>query len=296
MLAKLKVHLLPRKCQSRPALHLVLAAFMALPSALDSSSCGYDWRFEPAEIESAPADSLAKTIWRGVNPYQELLRRHNRFLPEFHRWRSLFATHASELARLVKTLPGSEKLSEWELRQLFRNLETVQPVSVPGDVFEAWADHWTGLWSNGVPQYHVWASARPVAGQWVQPVTLSEAGFVEMSRIAAQPPDRMDLGINVFSPANGITGWVSKRQHGCFELPHIGYLVNASTLVWICRRCKSDRDTADSCWFVFLESVQRSVQPAEYRIAGLRFKIDKQGLLAVDGPEDHCATYFSGPS
>jgi hypothetical protein len=162
-------------------------------------------------------------------------------------------------------------------------------------VFKPWLNQWSGLWSNGMPQFHVWDSTRFVEGQWIQPVSLSQTRFVKSCCVEEMRRSRQaDIAINVFSREHGITGWVSKGQHGRQELPHIGYVLNDTTLLWICQfKDPANLLAHDTRWFVFLETVEASAHPAAYRIYGQ--PVTMTDKLSADSSEKdrHYATYYS---
>lgn len=223
---------------------------------------------------------------------------HDQYLPELAGWRRLFARHAKELARLLKTLPGGEHLQEEYLGQVFSNAETNYDSLANKDVFAPWVNRWSGEWSNGMQQYHIWDSTYVINGRMVQPVTLSKSQFVnydsldEMLRIR-----QVDIAINVVSPRYGITGWVSKTRNGQLELPHIGYWVNDTTLIWICQIKEPGKLFArDPRWFIFLETVNTSANPAEYRIYGQPVVIKETFSVETGQRGKHCGVYYSHPA
>ncbi len=245
--------------------------------------------------ERSPSISRNRDKWLSTQPFVRLLENHEGFLPEFVRWRQLFADHAAEMAQLLMTFDGSEELSEDSLCALFANGKTKRKFPQPIDIFKPWTNRWSGIWSNGVPQYHTWDSTRAVDGRWIQPVSLSETRFVDDCCVEEMVQrGESDVAINVVSYELEITGWVSKRQGVQLELPHIGYLVNDTTLVWICQIKTADSlFDPDNRWFVFLETVDTSVSPVEYEIYGLPIEI--ANAICVDSSQQgkHCAIYYS---
>jgi hypothetical protein len=211
------------------------------------------------------------------------------------RWQKLFAAHAPELARLLKSFPGGEKLSENALRKIISNPEAFYNSFGEKDVFAPWTNRWTGIWSNGKMQYHLWDSTRCVEGRWIQPVTISEVRFAELNRVEGMADCQdADVAINVFSHRYGITGWVSKCQQERVELPHIGYRVNDTTLVWITQEKQPGKLFApDNRWFVFLERVDRSVQPEAYRIYGQPILMEETVFEEAGQRDKHFATYYA---
>ncbi|MHC4266621.1 MAG: hypothetical protein ACYSUK_11940, partial [Planctomycetota bacterium] len=156
-------------------------------------------------------------------------------------------------------------------------------------------NRWTGEWSNGAPQYHIWEPTQKIDNRMIQPVTLSERFFVERQHVdKTMKSGATDIAINVFSRESGITGWVSKHQGGRYELPHIGYLINETTLLWITQIKEAGKlDASDNCWFVFLESVNRSENQTEYRIYGQPIVINDVPALEPDQWDMHYGVYYA---
>lgn len=239
------------------------------------------------------ANIPGNTAWPVAPSFRRMLARHNRYREEFTRWRRVFRRQAAALAALIKSFPGSEGLCEDQLRGIFTRPETAY-AGIPGEkIFAPWTNRWSGVWSNGTPQYHIWETSINIDGQWVQPVSISETGFAELNIAETMLRDKgADIAINVFSPAEGITGWVSKYQHGRAELPHIGYRINDTTLVWICQVKQPDRlfETANH-WFIFLETVDQSADPVAYRIYGRELTLNRADAGIGITPAAHCGTY-----
>jgi hypothetical protein len=223
---------------------------------------------------------------------------HDQYLPELDGWRRLFARHAKELARLLKTFPGGEHLHEEYLHQVFSYPETIYDSLANKDVFAPWVNRWSGEWSNGTRQYHIWDSTYVSNDRIVQAVTLSESQFVNYGCLDEMlRTQEVDIAINVVSPRYGITGWVSKTRNGQLELPHIGYWVNDTTLVWICQIKEPGKLFArDQRWFVFLETVNTSANPAEYRIYGQPVVIKETFTVETGQRGKHCGVYYSHPA
>ncbi len=272
---------------------VILVAFSAVSTSFAPT---FDTDGQPVSAECVTAsDSMA---WFGNPLIIQALEKHDQFLPTFEQWRRTWGHHAGALARLVKTFPGSEKLTESSLREIISAPAGFHDSLVTRDVFRPWTKRWSGAWSNGRMQYHNWNPTVVVAGRWIQPVTLSETEFVEYCSI-----DRMmqrnetDIAINVFSAADGITGWVSKRQHGRIELPHIGYLVNDTTLIWICREQERKQSySGHTPWYVFLETVRGSGRSAAYMIYGQPVVMTDSLLIDAHEQRKHCGTYHASGS
>ena len=146
--------------------------------------------------------------------------------------------------------------------------------------FDPWTGWWTGMWHQAdgstAPQKHVWDETQPSAAgnqgtRHIQPVTQSVSAFFHSGNAAdGWGAGDVDLGINVVSEDLGITGWVSKRQGGNrVELPHVGYLLNPHTLIWI----TSDRDVRESAtrFMMFFEWIAADRQ--SYGIHGRFFAL-----------------------
>lgn len=201
----------------------------------------------------------------------------------------MVALHSCELARALAVLPGSRQFSRDFIAGVLKGPHT-QPIAE--DPFLPWTSRWMGRWSNRGWQFHTWGATYAVNRQLVQPVTLSESGFVDI-RAAASSFNRglTDVAINVYSPADGITGWVSKVQHGNVEMPHIGYRLNATTLLWFCQVKRPGHErTPDNLWLVFLETVDASGQLPCYRIQGMQIRMDDKPDVQII-PGEHFGEY-----
>jgi len=77
-------------------------------------------------------------------------------------------------------------------------------------------------------------------------------------------------------------------------MPHIGYLVNDTTLVWFSQiKSPDELYTTDQRWFLFLETVNRGTTPKEYQIYGVCLVVEKTGAVTVEHAGKHCGTYRS---
>jgi hypothetical protein len=237
----------------------------------------------------------ANQDWFSYPAFISIIKTHDQYLPELTRWRNLFAQHAKTLARVIKTFPGSENLSQDDLRRIITNQETTLDTLENKDVFAPWTNRWSGVWSNGALQYHIWDSTRVMRGRMIQPVTLSESSFTNYCCVERMAQSgKTDVAINVFSREHGITGWVSKNQRGRVELPHVGYLINDTTLVWLCQIKEPGKLSApNNRWFIFLETVNTSANPAEYRIYGQPVVIMETVVVESDQRGKHYGTYYS---
>jgi hypothetical protein len=230
-----------------------------------------------------------------ADPFEAMLARHNLFKPEFALWRERVAQHADTLAQLVKRFPNGTHLNAERLRRVFANPRDSIRRIAGQDVFAPWTNRWSGTWSNGVQQYHVWWVAYFSDGQWIQPVSLSEYGFTGFHRVEENLQSGLvDIAINVFSYETGITGWVSKWQDKRVEMPHIGYRIDATTLVWFCQiKSPEQLFTVDNRWFVFLETVDRRTNPQEYRIYGVPLTFEETITVTTEQMGKHYGTYYS---
>ena len=243
---------------------LVLNAALALP--LWTPPCEPTSEQRPAtirvEFESEPYFQDAY--------FGDVIATHNRYLPELQAWRRLMASHAPELARLVKTFPGTAHLGEATLRKTLTSRHGLYRCIHGNEVFRPWTNRWSGTWSNGTTQHHLWDRTRAWHGQWIQPVAQSESVLPDRQRLGALLRRRaVDLAINVYSDEAGITGWVSKRQHGRQEIPCIGYLLEETTLLWLCQIQAPDRLFAPRTdWFLYLERCDAAPRARHYVING----------------------------
>jgi len=228
--------------------------------------------------------------------FESVILTHNRFLTELHYSRKFIRRHAGELASLVKSFPDAELLDENVLQQIFASPTGIMKEFPGEEIFNPWISRWSGSWSDGSSQFHEWEQTRYRKGQWIQPVIQSETEFSNKDNLKSMfINNQVDLGINVYTPEFGITGWVSKYQHGRLELPHIGYLYDETTLIWFCQPHKSNKlSRLTTSWFVFLERVDSYSNPGQYMIYGLPFVIEN-GKIGFKSEErgKHCGTYNS---
>lgn len=229
-------------------------------------------------------------------PFSDVMHRHQHALPLFQQWRQLITQHADSLAVLFATLPDMPPTDEAELQALLRSSSGALGSLEPHTLFEPWTNHWNGFWNNGEPQYHIWDQTRQWQNLWVQPVTQSIHRFANRATLPSMmQAQQVDVGINVFSEAGGITGWVSKQQHRLLEIPCIGYRLNPTTLIWFAQL----QDPAMPCsataeWFVFLEKASPDNQLIRsYEIVGRRIHMGKTVYWLED--EMHHGHYLAAP-
>ena len=225
-----------------------------------------------------------------------LIETHNLYLPELKEWRRLIAEHANELARFLKTFPETEYFSEEAIGNAFETQFEFDERLQNMDVFKPWTNRWSGKWSNGKTQYHIWDETRAWNGQWIQPITQSEGEFADKDNLREMMlNNRVELAINGYSCENCITGWVSKRQHGRLEIPCIGYLLSDTTMIWVTQIQKPNGlFTKNTRWFFFLESIDSGSNASQYSIYGQAVVIDNGKVILKSAERGkHFGTYFS---
>ena len=134
------------------------------------------------------------------------------------------------------------------------------------DVFDPWTSWWLGDW-GGKAQYHIWDGTEPNAnGQYVQPVTQSETAHASRNNYSYLSARWCaNVAVNVYSPADGVTGWVTKQQtsksgsQNLTQLPHLGFsLPDQKLLVWITKEYANPSSGtiamgSETSFWVFLE-------------------------------------------
>lgn len=225
--------------------------------------------------------------------FGDVIEMHNQHLAHLEDWRRLFTQHAIELAGFVMTFPGAEALDVDLIREAFASGTGVNGHVLGEEVFKPWTQRWSGMWSNGSSQYHLWDQTQRWEEQWIQAVSQSEVGIVNRGNLEKMlSGNDVDVGINVYTLKTGITGWVSKRQHGKSEWPHIGYVVDATTLIWITQSQDPDHlFQEDAVWFVFLERVDSATDPKHYSVYGHPFVIESGLRWEVEQSGHHCGSY-----
>jgi hypothetical protein len=247
------------------------------------------------DIQSINSENFNKSNWQ---PYEEMIDVHDQYQEEFARWRKLFATHAKKVAGLIKAFPGSANINETRLTKIIASYEDHPDLDKTGDVFAPWTNRWSGEWSNGTQQYHIWEPTIMFGDKMIQPVTLSENMFINRYSVSKMAENgKTDIAINVFSRKYGITGWVSKHQHGRYELPHIGYLINETTLLWI-TQIKEPGNLANNGnrWFIFLETVNGRENPTGYHIYGQPVIINDELIVETGQRDKHHGIYYADGS
>lgn len=223
--------------------------------------------------------------------FAEIVALHDELRPKLTSARRLLTTHAAELARLVKALPGAGFWSESFIRDQIRYWKKALRSVSGASVFQPWTNRWQGMWSNGSSQFHIWDETRHWGEQWIQVVAQSEHAFPEESRLTQLLAQRKsDLGINVYSAEYGISGWVSKRQHVAREIPCLGYLIDQTTLLWACAMDFAGQLETHQ-WFVYLERVDRTAASTQYIIAGHPFTIENGIVWNQNSSSVHAGRY-----
>ncbi len=248
----------------------------------------------------------AKTqdLFRGV------VERHDSWKESgFRAWRIHFAAHAEPIVDFFKTkMPGATRdthgFDRASLVALLREGVPDNPKTEPAprrwsvDTFNPWDNWWSGRWRKGEMHYHIWD--KTIGARGTQLVTQSRRNFAHRDNLARMiKADEVDLAINVVSDPTGITGWVSKRQadpsakprSGYFELPHLGYRINACSLIWIARTFPGTKAPAEY-WgghdFLLLhEWTSSAVAPTVYGIEGRYVRINDGAVKLLDPKPYH---------
>ncbi|NIT56406.1 MAG: hypothetical protein GWN00_09290 [Aliifodinibius sp.] len=196
---------------------------------------------------------------------------------------------------MVTSLPIAADLNKNTILKIFSQSTGCGDSLDYQDIFAAWENRWSGTWSNGVPQYHCWYSSSQFNDRWIQPVTISEFDFIELCYTETMiNKGKADIAINVYCPKDGISGWVSKRQHGGLEIPHIGYRIDDTTLIWICQiKEPAKLFERGEEWLIFLERVNRTSQPHKYQIYGKCVTMNKHICREKDNNTAHAGNYYA---
>jgi hypothetical protein len=217
-----------------------------------------------------------------IQDFSNVIQAHDAI--SFTQLRTTFATNSAALARFVKTFPGTARFVESQIATIISAAVSSGGAFFP-TVFDPWENWWKGKWSDESKQYHIWDSTVLSGNRYIQPVTQSSHGFVHKNNLAnyahagiptAQRGSKpwVDLGINVVSQTDGITGMVLKNgsQH-----PHWGYRIDSRTLLWI--------TPYGSRYLLFFEWASDTA----YGIHGRPFTLTSQGIQTAN--ETHFGTY-----
>ncbi len=209
-----------------------------------------------------------------ISDFDGVIAEHDKNVKRLRSWRRDFAKHPDELADfLIDKYPIKGAVQHARLVSCFKIDKAYQGNR---GSFTPWDGVWRGTWKgsdSSSPQYHLWDQTSERDGQFVQPVTQSTSDYVTRENFDEMTgKNKVDLGINVWSPTNGLTGWVSKRQNDDpHELPHIAYAPNARTLIWI-----AQRNFTGSFW-MFYEWVNSA--GTQYGIYGMSFTLGASGVI-----------------
>lgn len=256
-----------------------------------------------------------------AGPFADVIAQHTASLDTLRTAHERFATVAEGLSRLLfRSYPISAGVQNYwherpsteqsdhgarsQVRAVFARERTAfRPTAA---VYDPWDGWWRGNWQNGGqsgwPQYHIWDRTRETnGGFYIQPVTQRRGipatstpdviqrgqDFTTSARLAQHwAAGQVNLAINVWREDTGVTGWVWKKDDGDQILPHIGYLLNRHTLIWITQQHPKtqsnvyDFDYGQEFW-MFFEWVDG--QRRTYGIHGRKFQFAD---LSVDGQPD----------
>ncbi len=254
------------------------------------------------------------------DPFKFLVRQHNENLASLRSMRSTLARHAAELTMfLFVDYPITEGARAYwterdrnEITAIFAHRET----GVRGNAgcFDPWDGWWSGDWRSGgdeTPQLHIWDRTRAFSDpqtrriQHIQPVsqrtrTAFRHRHVTQSRLRrAWRRGTVNLAINVWaSGEDGITGWVIKKEgREAYVMPHLGYLLNGHTLIWIAQvfRFREDQTSypmsENETFYMFFEWAGRNRQV--YGIHGRTFTL---GPVGSCNPSSETGTSSREPS
>ena len=197
--------------------------------------------------------------------------KHNKNTNKLKEMQKKVKDHAVELVNVFLNIQNFPQAGQWvsywqnHREQLARCFRNEAPYRGNRTVFDPWNGWWSGNWNSpGQPssrQRHIWDTTVQQGTQWIQAVTQSTYKYVHGQNLAAavNPQTgnpKVDLGINVWSPEVGITGWVSKRQYRDEELAHVAFSPNAHTLIWFAQ----DILQQSGSYFMFFEWISPSRQ------------------------------------
>lgn len=236
-------------------------------------------------MAAIPIEFRARSNFDVGGRFRPTIDEHDKF--DWARWRKEFADNAAPIADLfVNTFSKIHTAKAHTAEHVRKTLVTPYDewhktlhvgYSEAYDPFRNW---WCGLWRNSDKHYHIWDFTQAFGGRYIQPVTQSELAFADgktVDTMLKASPSRADLAINVVSPL-GLTGWVSKKQHGIKELPHVGYILARGELIWIAQHIGDP----EYQWFMFYERATTSGDE-RYEIDGVRFALD----VAARTTKDH---------
>lgn len=194
---------------------------------------------------------MAEFSLTSPSAFDDVINDHDKFVSsELGTWRRMVTTYKSEIADFLLTYPGTSRLTKAGIERILAS-----PTTGSASCFDPWNGQWRGTWHGGSdsPQYHIWDVTVTHGGQHIQPVTQSTHHLVGAAEIATSlSAKRVDLGLNAWKNGRGVTGYVTKYQGSSAsnpikKLPHIGYLLDDHTLVWIAQERPTRSD-----FFMFL--------------------------------------------
>ena len=209
--------------------------------------------------------------------FQGVIDRHDAF-GDFATWRQIFSRISGQMADFYKRdgrFTYAARFTHAEIERAFRegpiNKGLVSGTSTLQDVFGPWDGWWSGTWSDGSPQRHIWDASYSTSGRTLQLVSQTRQTFAHVqswsqfrSRDHAGGTEWVDLALNAYDSTRGVTGWVTKET---VDLPHIGYRLSGNTLLWI--------TWMGGSYFLFDEHATAN----SYRIDGRPFRYDHTGFF-----------------
>lgn len=246
--------------------------------------------------------------WLSLSHVADVMTIHNAHLSGLKKWKEFF-TREDVVPAFAKFLadrsvfPDAPKADAAAFEKMLRD-DRDNKYNGGKDVFDPWTNWWLGDW-GGKPQYHIWDGTEVNSlGQYVQPVTQSETAHASRSNYQYLA-DRWcaNVAVNVYSSADGVTGWVTKRQTSkagskyLTQLPHLGFsMPEKKLLVWITKEYANPSSgsigsmAGETSFWVFLEYVEGS----DYHIRGrIDVKYDAKaksfGSNAMSGKGDYKA-------
>ena len=234
-------------------------------------------------------------LWLEDHRFSDTLFNHDAFKIEgelatdgFRYWRKVFSLLADKLAEKImdEIKPKDYKKEDVQLAlaSTFQERKDLLHVG-SATVYDPWMNWWCGRWQNKDVHYHIWDDTNYHGGQYIQPVSQSVEKFAYLPAVP-QSTDKgnlddmvksgtVDLAINVCSKDWDLTGWVSKRQgKQTIEMPHLGYLLHASGLIWIAQaRQVKAMNTPGEKWYIFYEHTDVTAKATKYDIEGVEVSI-----------------------
>jgi hypothetical protein len=246
------------------------AAVRNRDAALGDGTPGQSTAANPCTIVPDPSHFDARWFAAGktditgqklLPQFHGVLDEHNRRLPAIQALRSAIiaaaqvelaelqnptgTTHFRILAPILELYADAMQQKAFDAAELVARMDADRGGPV---AFNPWNGWWAGPYSsNGTPYYnlHVWDATfslnAGVGEQHIQPVTQLQAKtgwFASAGRLEAQPDtaNLVDHAINVWSMANGVTGYVWKDLADPAKsksLLHAGFLLEPNVLLWI---------------------------------------------------------------